>query len=219
MKKYQYFVAVLLALGLTIASGAVVGKMNNRWGPSRGSLAAARKLEEFPEQFGNWKLQSSQKMSDNVVKMLECSGYISRAYVNQESGEQVFITVILGPSGPIAVHTPDVCFSSRDQDTLEARKPIAVGDSGDQFWAATYERNDVQASLIRVYYGWTPGNHWAATENPRISLAWCPYLYKLQAESHLPAGTDLTSTDPCKNFLADFVPVMKGCLIDCSDSR
>jgi uncharacterized protein DUF3485 len=219
MKQHQYLVAVLLAVGLTVASGTVIGKMSNRWGPSQDSLAAARKLEEFPEEFGNWKLRSSERMSDDVVEMLECSGHFSRVYANQESGEVVNVAVTVGPSGPIAVHTPEVCFSSRAHKTLESRKSTAVGDSDDQFWATTFESNDLNANLIRVYYGWTPGDHWAATENPRVSLAWCPYLYKIQLASHLPAGTDLTSNDPCKNFLEDFIPVMKEHLIDCSDAR
>jgi len=217
MKQYQQLIAGLLAMGLTVASGAAVGKMSNRWGPSQTSLAAARKLEEFPEQFGNWKLKSSERMSETAVKMLECSGYISRSYVNQKSGESVNVAVIVGPSGPISVHTPEVCFSSRDHETLESRKPTAVGASGDQFWAMTFESNDVNANLIRVYYGWTPGNQWEATENPRFSFAACPYLYKMQLASHLPAGTDLTNTDPCKNFLEDFIPKIKSYLVDCSD--
>ena len=221
MKQYQYLAAVLLAMGLTVASGAVIGKMSSRWGPSQGLLAAASKLEEFPEQFGNWKLQSRIEMGGETVKMLECSSHISRVYVNQESEppEIVSVIVILGPSGPTAVHTPEVCFSSRANETLESRIPIAVGNSDDRFWAMTFESNDLHADLIRVYYGWTPGNHWAATEDPRISLAWCPYLYKIQLESRLPAGSDLTSNDPCKNFLEDFVPVMKEYLVDCSGNR
>ncbi len=219
MKKYQYLVALLLAVGLTVASGAVSGKMSNRWGSSQDSKAAARRLEECPEEFGNWKLQSSERMSDSVVEMLECSGHFSRVYVNQESGERISVAVIIGPSGPIAVHTPEVCFSSRAHKTLESRSLTAVGDSDDQFWAMTFENNDLNASLIRVCFGWTPGNHWVASDNPRVSLAWCPYLYKIQLASHLPAGTDLTSNDPCKNFLEDFIPVMKDYLIDCSDGR
>ena len=217
MKQYQQLIAGLLAMGLTVASGAAIGKMSNRWGPSQTSLAAARKLEEFPEQFGNWKLKSSEGMSETAVKMLECSGYISRVYKNQESGESVNLAVIVGPSGPISVHTPEVCFSSRDHKTLESRKPTAVGASGDQFWAMTFESNDVNANLIRVYYGWTPGNQWEATENPRFSFAGCPYLYKIQLASHIPAGTDLTNTDPCKNFLEDFIPKIESYLVDRSD--
>jgi hypothetical protein len=217
MKKYQYPIAVLVAIGLTVASGAVVGKMSNRWGPSDESRAAAKKLEQCPENFGNWELNSSEEFSDGVVNMLECSGYISRVYVNKDSGEKVHVAVILGPSGPIAVHTPEVCmFSSRDHKIVEPRKATVVGDSGDQLWAMTGERNDLTASLVRVYYGWTPGNQWAATDNPRVSLASCPYLYKIQIQTHLPAGTDIADNDPCKNFLKDFLPVLRKHLIDCS---
>ena len=219
MKQYQYLIAIVLTLGLTVACGAVIGQMSNRWGPSHDSLAAAKKLEELREDFGDWKLQSAERMSDSVVEMLQCSGHISRIYVNQESGARVSVAVILGPSGPIAVHTPEVCFSSRAHKKLESRKAVSVGDSDDQFWAMTFENNDLNANLIRVYYGWTSGNRWEAAKDPRMSHASYPYLYKIQLASHHPAGTDLKSNDPCKNFLEDFIKVMKDYLIDCSDSR
>lgn len=219
MKQYQYLLATLLTLGLTIVSGAVFGKMSNRWGPSKYSLAAAEKLESLPEDFGAWKLQSSEEMTETTVAMLECSGYISRVYVNQESGEVVNVAVILGPAGPIAVHTPEVCYSSRAHKALGQRKSITIGDSDDKFWALTFEKNDLSASLIRVYYGWTRGNQWVAAKDPRFAFATSPYLYKIQLASYLPAGTDLEGNDPCENFLADFVPLLRDYLIDCSDDR
>lgn len=214
MKQRQYPIAILLVMGLTLVSGAVVGKMSNRWGPSQESLAAAKKLEEVPERFGNWELLSSGSMNESDVKMLECSGYISRSYVNQESGEVVKVFVILGSPGPISVHTPEVCYSSRANKSLETRKSVTVGASSDQFWAMTFERTDLNADLVRIYYAWTPGNHWVASENPRISLASCRHLYKIQVESYLPAGADLANSDPCKSFLEEFVPAMKNYLID-----
>ena len=126
---------------------------------------------------------------------------------------------MLGPSGPIAVHTPEVCFSSRDHKRIESRKETAVGESGDELWAMTFEANDLNANLIRVYYGWTPGNRWEASKNPRVSLASCPYLYKIQLATHLPAGMNIEDNDPCKNFLEDFIPVLKEHLIDCSPDQ
>ena len=219
MKRYQYLVAALIAVGLTVASGAVFGKMSNRWGASKDSVAAAEKLESFPEEFGNWRLLSSQEMREEVVNELECCGYLSRVYGNQESGETVSVSVILGPSGPTAIHVPEICYSSRDHKTLEAPKPVALGGSGDRFWAMTFESNDLSASLIRVYYAWTAGNQWDASENPRFGFAKYPFLYKVQLAYHAPAGTDLENNDPCRNFLEDFTPVMKDYLIDWSGSR
>ena len=219
MKRNQYLVAVLIALGLTVASGAVFGKMSNRWGPSKDSFAAAKKLESFPEEFGNWKLLSSEKMTETVVNELECCGHFSRLYGNQESGETVSVAVILGPSGPTAIHIPEICFSSRAHKTIESPKSVAIGDSDDRFWAMTFESNDLSASLIRVYYAWTTGNQWSASENPRFAFAMYPFLYKVQLASHAPAGTDLDKNDPCRNFLADIKPVMKDYLVYWSGSR
>lgn len=222
MKQYQYLAAVLLAMGLILASGVYVGKMSNRWGPSQDSLAAAEKLESFPEEFGKWKLQSSAEMSEAEINELQPGGYISRVYAIPESGERVSVMVVIGPSGPISLHTPTANLGGCLYGYKEVEPPMAtaVGDSGDQFWKATYAENTLDANLVRVYYGWTPGNHWAATgKYRRWSLAGYPYLYKIQVMSHHPAGTDLTSNDPCKHFLEDFIPEIEKNLIDCSDSR
>ena len=219
MKRNQYLFAMFIVIGLTVASGAVFGKMSNRWGVSKDSLAAAKKLESFPEEFGNWKLLSSERMTETVVNELECCGHFSRVYGNQESGETVSVGVILGPSGPTSVHVPEVCFSSRNHKTLESPESVAIGDSGDRFWAMTFESTDLSASLIRVYYGWTTGNRWAASENPRFTFAKYPFLYKVQIANRAPAGTDLKENDPCRNFLEDFTPVIKEYLVDWSGSR
>jgi len=72
---------------------------------------------------------------------------------------------------------------------------------------------------MRIYFGWISGDRWAAVDDPRVFYAECPYLYRIQLVSQIPAGTDSTDYDPCKDFLEDFIPVMKDYLVDCSDGR
>ena len=196
-------------MALTLAGGVLEGRIRNRWGPSETMLAAAQKLEDVPHQFGGpgndrWQLQSSETMNPYVIEMLECTGYIVRTYANPRTGESVSLFVIVGPAGPIAVHTPEICYSSQNYKSRDPRKRVAIADAqgqDDQFWALTFKTKDVREDLLRVYYAWSTGNRWSAPNDARFAFAGWPYLYKIQLSSHLPAGTDLKTGDTCREIL------------------
>lgn len=217
MKQYLPVLSIVLVVGLTLLSGIIHGRMSDRWGPPQDSLAAANKLAEIPDQFGGWKLQISEEISDSVVEMLECAGYINRTYVNQETGESVNVAILLGPPGPISVHTPEICYSSRDYAIVGEPQQVTVRSSqgsDDEFWAMTFQSRDLSADILRVYYAWSTGGGWSAAKAPRFTFAACPYLYKIQLAGHLPPGADAEASDPCRSFLQNFVPVATRYLVE-----
>lgn len=211
-------IGVLLLAGLTLASGAIQGRMSNRWGVPPDMAAAGKKLEKFPRQFGKWELQSTEKMSNDVLAVLECSGYFVRDYRNEETGQSVMVAVLVGPSGPISLHTPEICYSSRDY-TLQGksqRVSIPSGGNKDEFWAATFRTNNLEADMLSVYYGWSTGRNWTADDDPRFAFAASPFLYKIQLASPLPPGSDAEDRTICRQFLSDFLPVLRRHLVDSS---
>ncbi|MFH1923094.1 MAG: exosortase-associated EpsI family protein [Planctomycetota bacterium] len=200
---------IVILAALTLLSGAIHGRMSNRWGQSPALATAAENLRDLPEQFGNWRLQSSEEMSQDVLDMLEEPGYVVREYANQETAENVKIALLVGRSGPISVHTPDICFSSRDYSILDERKRVAISSAAGpdhEFWAMTFQGKNLDAGMLRVYYAWTPGRHWTAPDDPRFKFADTRYLYKIQLASSVAPGADLETNDPCRNFLKDFLP-------------
>lgn len=206
---------------LTIVTGMVQGRMSNRWGPSETMYNAAKQLEKLPAQFGNWRLLTSQEMSEDVINQLECAGYINRTYTNRQTGETVNMALIIGPAGPTAVHTPEICYSSRAHKQLAPRECVTLfggSNQEDKFWSLTFRSTGVNADLLQVCYAWSTGDRWLAAGNPRFSLAGQPYLYKIQLASRLPFYADLKANDPCKNFLQDFLPVAKQCMIEPSQN-
>ena len=218
-KRFLPTIGIVIVLALTLLSGVIQGTMSDRWGPPEEMLAAAGKLEDIPSEFGSWSAKSSSELSDSVVDMLECAGYILREYVNEETGESVQVGLLLGPSGSISVHTPDICFSSRDYEIHQKRQRVTVQTNGTdhEFWAMTFQSKDLDAEMLRVYYAWTPDQEWSAPEEPRFTFASRPFLHKLQLASPLPPGANLEASDPCRNFLEDFLPVAKGYLAETAD--
>ena len=217
-------VAMILVAGLTVASGVLHGCLTNRWGAPPAMLGAAEQLKSVPTQIGDWRMQSDDEMEESVEDMLALAGYVNRNYVNDTTGQVVHVAVLLGPAGQISVHTPEICYSSREYGLKDKRERTTIStkksadepqdtDEPQDLWRVTFQSRDVSRNMICVYYGWTRGERWSATEGPRWEYAGSPYLYKIQLSSQLPPGSTPEDRDACKDFLAEFLPVLKTYLV------
>src|SRR5690606_28221156 len=118
------------------------------------------------------------------------------------------VALIAGPPGPTSVHTPEICYSSRNHDVIEqpVRIPIARANRpGDMCWRITLQARDVDESRLRVHYAWaTLSGVWEAARFPRFAYCGEPLLYKFQLASTLPAD-EVAQTEPDREFLEAFL--------------
>jgi len=201
------FLALLAtAVVLTIVSGTLYGRLSQRWGPPADLLAAADHVRSFPKQLGAWQLLEDSTMPDKTQRVLECAGYVNRKYLHQETGQTVGLAIIVGPPGPTAVHTPEICYSSRSHTIKEsAHKKLIEGGSheGDRhsFWAVFFESRHAGAQQMHVYYAWNKGQQWEASENPRIQFGGNQLLYKIQVSGDVSLRSSKEITDPAWEFV------------------
>jgi len=199
---------ISVGLCIVISAGALYGHYSQRWGPPVDLVVAGSHLETFPDQIGEWQLIEEMSMKDTVVEMLECAGYVSRRYANTKTGKTISIALIVGPSGPTAVHTPEICFSSRAYNLKGQRKSIEIKSATGKkntFWRVDFKTQNVFADELLVYYAWSLGKHWDASHSPRIEYAASPYLYKIQLSSEVSPNIEAADADPCLQFLAKFI--------------
>lgn len=218
MKPIPLIIALLATGALTIASGVMAGKLTNRWGSPGHLEAAADKLDAFPDRIGNWRLSSDEALNDYVTGQLQCTGYINRTYVNEQTGTQLSVALIVGPYGPNSVHKPDVCYPNmgyasarRPQKWQPSHRPAASdsssGPSEDEFWVASFEAKEPGMDPLHVYYAWSSGNHWRAPTYPRFALGGSPVLYRLQISSRFEWTSDTETDNPCTDFLTALIPI------------
>ncbi len=197
------------------------GLMSNRWGRPDESKAIAERLESFPRQVGAWELKSTDEMTAETLKMLQCDGHLARTYVNGVTSETVTVAVLVGPAGPIAVHTPEICYSSREysvEQTAQAVEFTGTDGGSDQLWKLTLQSRDLDRHLLRVYYGWSTDGTWQASEGPRYSFAGDPFLVKLQIAGQVSPADDSKTPDACLRFLKEFTPQLRRHLFAASQS-
>ena len=148
-------------------------------------------------------------LAEAAREVLQCSGYVSRSYAHRLTGDLVNMVLLVGPAGPTAVHTPDVCYSSQDYTQTGPREVVQVkaassGQTG-SFWMLKLRPNSLEAKPLTSYYAWSDGQRWEATENPRLTFGGKPMLYKLQLAASTPPTSDSSKPDPGRLFLQSFL--------------
>jgi hypothetical protein len=215
MKASQLLFAITLVIAVTMLSGLVSGSFAQRWGEPEDLAAAGRRLADFPEQFGDWHLASVETLPLDVLETLECSGYVRRVYRNVKTDETVSLCIVVGPSGPISVHRPEICYSSREFDIIEAPSQFKLSEVDpprDSFRKLALRSNDLSGHLLHVAYAWSAGDGWVAPEHPRFSFAGHRVLYKLQLASPVVTQPFLGNASPCETFLRDSLPLLDASL-------
>ena len=199
-----------ILLAGTIGVGVLHGRLSNRWGPQGDAHLAARRLTDpLPPVVGNWRVRREAEIEQAVLDMLQCPAYVSRVYDHQQTGDVIAVAVLLGPPGPISVHTPEICYSSHDYAVVGARSSVSLADAAGgkhSFWEVRLKSSSLEEGPLRVLYGWSAGDWWSAAENPRFGYAGLPHLYKLQLASAASPHQLPGDFDPYQDFLSQFLP-------------
>lgn len=215
MKLTSLLLIGVALVATTVTAGFVHGRWTNRWGHRPNIISAGERLEKLPLVIGNWQSKGDSPLDPVAARLLQCAGSINRVYENAKTGDHVAVAVLLGPSGPIAVHTPEICYSSQNYQISHDRRPWMVNDPDqpeDEFWDLRMQGKDLEAPPFRVLYGWTNEKKWNATVNPRYKYGGSSYLYKLQLAGSIPVeGQDY---DTCREFLVEFLPVLRNHMLD-----
>ena len=220
MKKLRPAFGSLILLIVTLSAGWLHGSLSNRWGPRRDAKVAEDMLQrELAPEVGNWRMRQESPFEPEVLRILQCPAYISRVYEHQQTGDTVILMVIVGPPGPVSVHTPEVCYGSQDYTLDGERRLVPIKDTqgtNHAFWEIGLKSNNLEGKALRVIYGWSRGDGWEAAQRPRFGYGGLTHLYKLQLAvpvNQQPRGSDF---DPSQDFLMNFLPQLKPFLVESS---
>ncbi|MCS7466778.1 EpsI family protein [Stieleria sp. ICT_E10.1] len=194
--------AIAALLVLTLLSGVVHGVLDGRWAIEQDKEATGAALKELPKKLGEWTLVEDGDLDEKSLQMLRCYGSFRNVYRHELTKTLVHVAVMYGPRGPIAVHTPEVCYSSEGTKQTRDRlvETVETPNQRNQFWSVEFTRNNDPSSKFEVWYGWSSGDEWVAAEHPRFWLT--DDLYKIQL-----SGPSIESSfNPCQSFLAALLP-------------
>ena len=218
-------IGIVIIAVITAAMTGYSGSMTARWGAFRGINEARAAMKTLPMKIegtvGTWEADEEFELDDLSVTMLQIqNSYLFRSYRNTMTQEVVHLTLMIGPSGRITVHSPDICFGGRDyeKESARARVPVNVQlSSGEEidntFWRTDFVGRSLDVNnRISFYYAVSTGGSWLAVENPRQTFRTYRFVYKLQAQAYSGSNED---SDVVRRFLEDCLPTLHEYLSQC----
>jgi hypothetical protein len=211
MKRCLYGLTALVAV---IAAGVVHGVWTDRWGaPVEPSVMAGR-LSQVPLVLGEWVGQDLDLDWDQLGPV---TGSLYRRYVNQRTASTVTVFLVCGRPGPVAIHSPDVCYRAGGYELLALEKyslPSATA-SGEFFTSLLRRTRASEQHQLRIFWSWYAGGSWSVPHNPRLAFARHGALCKLYL-LHEIGGTGIGETgetpvpaDPCVELMSRLLPELQ----------
>ena len=204
--------AVLTVFAAVLSSGAVQGVWTNRWSNSAALERATARVAELPLTVGEWDGQV-ESLSERQLAVADVTGHALRRYVNRRTGDAVSVLLLCGRPGPVAVHTPEVCYGGLGYQLAGERlkQPAPAGD-GD-FWVTRFRKEQAAGvEHLRVLYAWNADGGWEAADSPRNRYARRPALYKLYVTRQFLRADEPLEDGPELAFLRAFLPAARQAL-------
>jgi hypothetical protein len=212
MLRYTPFV---VAFFIVTGAGLLHGLWSDRWQASDAPEAAAERLRALPLVIGDWE-GSASELDAVHAQRAEIRGSVQRLYVHRATKQEIMVVLLCGRPGPIAAHSPEVCYPGSGFKQEAARKQHQVVPSADAvpmpLWQATFVKESFPVrEQLRVYWGWNPGTTWQIAEEPRLAFARFPMLCKIYVIHRSLAGDG--AADPCPEFLKQLLPAVNTALV------
>ena len=195
-----------------LAAGFVHGRWTDRWTPSRAVAEAVNRLTRVPLEIGDWHGQDFE-IDKRAISMAGIDGYVSRRYDSPRLGA-VSILLVCGRPGPIAAHTPEVCYGGAGYEAI--REPAEVGvaaganDPLATFFASTFAMPNAPDRVpLRLLWSWNGAGTWEVSTNPRLGFARYPCLYKLYLIRETTRTDDPDLDDSIQSFARSLLPELR----------
>jgi Protein of unknown function (DUF3485) len=215
-RELPIILCVLAIVGLTYAESRIAGRFE---GSDLTEEQFTALLKNVPEDIGDWHGEDLP-VEEQVQKTTGARGYVSRAYRNSVTGDEVTLWLIVGHSKDICRHTPNICYPS------QGFKPRADTDSHfsfdgpvpTDFFTNTFIKEDASGrQVVRVFWSWyRPTSdgviRWEAPNNVRWQFGNSRTLYKMYFTSIMKDIGETTDQSPCTKFAEQFLPIVDNAL-------
>ena len=189
------------ALALVVSAGLVHGFWTNRWHTSTALEDATAVLDRVGMDLDPWQAELVE-LEPRAVRVSGASRYVMRRYTHRTDRTSTSVLLMCGRSGPMAAHTPDICYQGSGFEVVgsPARHTVPAGPSSPaaEFWTARFRKRDAAVPMyLRIYWSWKAvGGAWVAPDNARLAFGRPPALYKLYVIREMPSPEERPENDP-----------------------
>ncbi len=204
--KITLLLASISVILLTVVPTIVDGQRRFRWGEDTEVQELMNRLGQFPDRIGDWESSGDIDLDSSATNLLQPLASVNRTYINAPRQLKAHVFILLGPTGPTAAHTPDVCFDSREYSIIGERRTVSVDSDrrpDSKCFETRFQSRRADGSLLTSWYAWTVDGTWQATDRPRFSFAGSRYLFKIQIAINYTESQQAELDKVLQTFVAD----------------
>jgi uncharacterized protein DUF3485 len=210
-----------LAVLLIVATGVVHGMRTGRWHTDPALTDSVARLATLPPTLDDWE---GEEVSLNGNDPAGVAGHLCRKYVHRRTGQAVTVFLVCGRPGPVAIHTPDICYSASGFTVgAPIKYSTPASDSGAaEFWTTDMARTTASdRSRMRVFWAWAADRSgWVAADAPRVQFASRPVLFKMYLLREVVSEGDASlDRDPCVEFMHTLLPALKAVIFPSAEGE
>jgi len=208
----------LAAVTIVIASAIFQGRQTGRWSTPAEFRDRMARIETVPMTIDDWD-GTPLTLDTRQLRVAEIQGYFLRRYRNRRDGDVVTALLVGGRPGPIAVHTPEVCYAGAGYQASDPTSRLVLGPGRgtqpDEFRVAQLSKQEsVRPEHLRIFYAWSAGGAWRPSDNPRLEFAAATALYKLYVIHETNGGGDRLAEDAGAEFTRRIIPELRKALLE-----
>jgi len=203
-------VAIFVASLVTASAAVLHGRLSNRWGTAPDSNFTLEFVQSLPRTVGDWQVVDETPLDSFALETLQCASYANRIYAHRRTGDQLAVTLLAGPPGPMTVHTAEICMTTRNFKSMGEpdRAEFQSGDSTARFYRSAFRSTSPAQPSVEVFYGWSQGGKWDAPDAPRFAYGGAPMLLKLQVVSTIWPNVATGNDGLAARFLKELLTVL-----------
>jgi len=210
--------AYLASIAIVLVAGYVQGARVGRWSQSKDLTDALARIDRVAMDVGDWRGKPFE-FDANQLKQAEILGHLARRYENARDGSALTVLLVCGRPGPISVHTPDVCYAGIGYEPSADPASVAIpgeggGEGRDAFTVTDFRKTAAaNPAPLRIFWSWSNGGPWRTPDNPRLTFAPSPYLFKMYVIRDGVAAGMKPENDPAVAFLKAMLPELRKSLL------
>ena len=197
-----------IALIIVTLTAVVHGVLTDRWTASAKGTDLQNVDVRIPMTVGDWLGES---VAADAKLVSPQTRQLAIRYTNIRTGSLITMMLVWGRSGPVSVHTPDVCYTGAGYELVSPITRYSVlcdaFDAPATFCVGDFCKQTADAGApVRVLWAWNATDSWIVPENPRFAFARQPLLYKLYVVRQMLMANEPLDGDPCVEFLRLLLP-------------
>jgi hypothetical protein len=213
---------LLSGLVILVMSAVVHGVLTHRWQPGMELQQAVDRLQQLPDTFGDWIGEPFEQDAQSLA-FAGAIGNYSRRFTNQQTGDQVMVSLLVGRSQRMVVHRPEHCYTAVGYQLIGSPVRFEMqppGKASGELFTAIFQRDETHGpSRLRIFWAFGSSDGWKAPDNPRLAYAGVPVLYKLYVVRPVAVNSSEVRADPCVGLLNELLPALSRTLFAEQTSR